>query len=302
MRALVVAGAVMVGVGCGSSAAPTTPTAATSPPAGPGAPVRTSLCTPPGSTPGTPVADPNGPYFHRTVVARTADGVAVEAPRVVLDHASVPDGVRAPDGRELVYYVNGEDAAVWVAALQNDVASVLGPITLDGVPRPSAVVDPDVSVVDGRIRMAYLSGFGLGGAVPPAICLADSSDGLAFTSLGAAYTMTGEFFTDPSIVPLPGGGWLMALSAGQQTVLTRSADGRSFVPAGRVTFGGVPELAVTADGRLRLYVCAAGIVSYVSRDEGATWTREATVVPGPGLVCDPSMVAGTTRFIYKIGA
>jgi hypothetical protein len=93
----------------------------------------------------------------------------------------------------------------------------------------------------------------------------------------------------------------MALSAGQQTVLARSGDGLTFVQSSRVTFGGVPELALRADGRVRLYVCARGIVSYVSADEGATWEAEATVVPGPGLLCDPSLVAGTDVFIYKTG-
>lgn len=264
-------------------------------------PARASLCSPPGPTPGTPITDPQGPYFHRTLIGRTADGVTVTDARVVLDHASVPDGVRAPDGRELIYYVNGEDASLWVAEVRGNAASALGPITMDGIRRPSAVVDPDVVVVNGRIRMVYLSGFGTSGAVPAAICLAESSDGVLFTSIGPALTLGSEFLTDPSIVRLARGDWLMALSAGQQTVLARSADGQTFTTTDRVTFGGVPELAALADGRVRLYVCARGIVSYVSSDEGATWTAEATVVAGPSLTCDPSLVAGTNLFVYKSG-
>jgi len=66
----------------------------------------------------------------------------------------------------------------------------------------------------------------------------------------------------------------------------------------------VPELAALDDGRVRIYVCGAGIVAYASSDEGKTWTREATVV-SPGvlnsrIVCDPSRVAEASRFIYKI--
>ena len=68
--------------------------------------------------------------------------------------------------------------------------------------------------------------------------------------------------------------------------------------------GGVPEVTTTADGRVRLYVCAQGIDSYVSSDEGATWSRERTVVSGSAtgsrIVCDPSMVAGTNQFVYKV--
>jgi len=45
----------------------------------------------------------------------------------------------------------------------------------------------------------------------------------------------------------------------------------------------VPELAALADGRVRLYVCARGIESYLSSDQGASWTREGSVVaPEPG--------------------
>lgn len=298
-RAAAIALASLLAAACGGTSA--TPLAATPVETPVLGPARTSLCSPPGPTPGTPIADPNGPYFHRTLIGRTRDGVSIVEPRVVLDHASVPDGVRAPDGRELIYYVNGEDASLWVAEVRGTGATAVGPITMDGVRRPSAVVDPDVAVVNGRIRMAYLSGFGTTGPVPAAICLAESADGVVFTSIGAALTLGSEFLTDPSIVPLPRGGWLMALSAGQQTVLARSADGLAFAATDRVSFGGVPELALLADGRVRLYVCARGIVSYLSNDEGASWSPEATVVPGPGLACDPSFVAGTDLFVYKGG-
>ena len=298
---LLVAAAIAAGLmtACGEGS-PSTPVAATSVAQGPPEPARTSLCSPPGPTAGTPITDPNGPYFHRTLLARTLDGVTLVDTRVVLEHASVPDGVLAPDGRVLIYYVNGEDASLWAAEVRGTAVAALGPITMDGIFRPSAVVDPDVFVVDGRIRMAYLSGFGTGGPVPAAICLAESIDGMTFTSIGPAMTLGPEFLTDPSIARVPNG-WLMALSAGQQTVLARSADARAFAVTDRVSYGGVPELALLADGRVRLYVCARGIVSHVSQDGGATWTPEATVVPGPGLACDPSMVAGTTLFVYKGG-
>ncbi len=40
--------------------------------------------------------------FHQVVVARTTDGLTLSDPRIVQPSASVPDGVRAPDGRTLV--------------------------------------------------------------------------------------------------------------------------------------------------------------------------------------------------------
>jgi hypothetical protein len=43
------------------------------------------------------------PYFHQTVVARTPDGLTLTGARQVIDHASVPDGVRRADASVLVY-------------------------------------------------------------------------------------------------------------------------------------------------------------------------------------------------------
>ena len=54
---------------------------------------------------------------------------------------------------------------------------------------------------------------------------------------------------------------------------------------------------------MRLYVCSAGIVSYVSSDSGSTWTQEATVITqgslGRTIICDPSFVAGANLFVFK---
>ena len=258
-----------------------------------------------GGPPG-PVPDPNGPYYHQVVAAHTSDGVTLSGGYQILDHASVPDGVRLGDNTVLVYYVNGADGGVFVARLLDDSAEVLGPIVLDGVTRPGRVVDPDAYLMpDGKVRLAYFSGFGPPGSTGPrAMCLAESEDGTHFTVLGAALPIAeGELLTDPSVVRLPDGSWRMAVSGGQRTVLARSADGLAFERYDTLTYGGVPELGLTRDVRLRLYVCAQGIVSYTSADGGASWQSEATVVaPGTGgkrIICDPSLVAGAGRFIYK---
>jgi hypothetical protein len=226
----------------------------------------------------------------------------------VLDHASVPDGVRRPDGTVLVYYVNGAAGSVYVARLVGDSAQAIGPIVVDGVTGPVGIVDPDVqTVAGGKVRMFYLNGFGApGSGTPRAMCSADSDDGIRFTTRAPAFTWTGaEQFTDPTVIPLADGSWLMAISLGQQSVIARSADGVSFTREATLSFGGVPELAVAPDGALRLYVCAAGIVAYRSTDNGRTWSREQTVV-GPGfngkpIVCDPSLVAGAGVFVFKTG-
>ncbi len=249
----------------------------------------------------------NGPYGHQVAVAETRDGVTLTGARQVIDHASVPDGVRLADGSVRVYYVNGAEGAVWVAALDTKGATPIGPISIDGASRPVGAVDPDVTLLaNGKVRMTYLGNHG-----PPRpgtsewnICIADSEDGVRFTLVGRAIRFSGPQTTDPSVIRLPDGSWLMAVSQGQRTALARSADGLRYEAYATVDFGGVPELALLSDGRVRLYTCARGIQSHLSADTGATWTREAAnIAPDLGhrIVCDPSFVPGAGIFVYKMG-
>jgi len=277
-------------------------------PADPGEdePPSGALCEVSEGGPAQPVNDPAGPYYHTVVAAWTTDGRALTGTQPVLEHASVPDGVRLADGTVLVYYVNGAQGYVWIARLEGAAAVPLGPLRLNGTDRARGVVDPDAwRMPDGAIRLAYLSGFGSPGtSAPRAICIAESRDGLRFTVVATALSIApGEQLTDPSVVQLADGTWRMAISLGQQTVLARSTDGLRFSRTGTLSYGGVPELAIAPDGALRLYVCSAGIVSWRSSDGGASWTQEGVVVPpgpaGQRIVCDPSLVAGAGRFLYK---
>lgn len=259
------------------------------------------------SGPAAPVSDPNGPYYHQAVVARTTDGTTLTGARQVLDHASVPDGVRLLDGSVAIYYVNGAEGGVWVARLEGDTAVPLGPIAIDGVTAPAGVVDPDATALpDGGVRLVYLNGFGSPTSPRPrAMCIADSRDGVRFEVAARAIRFPEtEMTTDPSVVQLRDGSWLMAVSRGQQTIMARAQDGLAFEAYDTLRVGGVPELASLGDGRVRLYVCAPpGIESYLSPDAGRSWQREALVVPtgtgGRRIVCDPSFVAGAGLFIYK---
>ena len=272
-------------------------------------PQPAAACYPTTSTGTAPLRDPNGPFFHQVAIARTTDGTVLSGARTVIDHGSVPDGVRLRNGDVLIYYVNGASGgATWVARLSGDSVQAIGPIVLHGVTAPTGVMDPDaVLLPDGRIRLAFYGGFG-----PPtsdqqrAMCIAESLDGISFSSRGAALTFpTTEPLTDPSLLALGDGNWLMAISRGQQTIIARSTDGVVYTRDTTLGFGGVPELALAPDGAVRLYVCAGGIVSYRSTDAGRSWTREGTVI-GPGfngrpIVCDPSLVAGAGWFVFKSG-
>ncbi len=290
-------------VACENSWLPSSPSDAPTPTAL----TATVSCTPTQSSNNQPIMDPNGPYFHQTVMAQSANGLTLTNSHQIIDHASVPDGVRRADGSVLVYYVNGSTGATWVARIVADTAQPIGPIVVDGVTAPVGIVDPDVQTVAGnKIRMFYLNGFGAPVGVSRAMCSAESDDGVRFTTRAAAFVWSkGEPYTDPSVVLLADGTWLMAISLGQQTVMARSADGLRFSQGATLTFGGVPELAIAPDGAVRLYVCGAGIVAYRSNDLGRSFTREQTVI-GPGfngrkIVCDPSYVAGAGLFVFKTG-
>ena len=106
---------------CGSGASATLPSTAER---------VTAACIPSRSVSGGPINDTSGPYYHQAVIATTGDGLTMTGAHQVLDHASVPDGVRRADGFTYVYYVNGVDGAVWVARIEGDTARVLGPIAI----------------------------------------------------------------------------------------------------------------------------------------------------------------------------
>ena len=240
-------------------------------------------------------------------MATSDDGRTIRDAVQVLDHASVPDGTRLPDGSIGIYYVNASDGGVWLARLSGGVATPVGPIAVDGVTRPLGVVDPDATLLaNQRVRLVYLQNIqGTAGAAPTrAICVAESGDGQQFHQTGTALSLgAGSTETDPSVTQLRDGTWLMAISRGQQTEIARSVDGIIFALGETLSFGGVPEVTTLDDGRVRLYVCADGIESYVSADAGRSWGREGTVVPrgtlGRNLVCDPSRIAGTNVFVFK---
>lgn len=306
--ALAVFGAALAACGGTTASTPVSGSAPTvAPSVGTSPPSAATVCAVGGPVSGSPVADPNGPWAHQVVIARSTNGLSIEAPRMVIDHASVPDAVRVPDGSLRLYYVDGTNGSIAVARVDGDTVTPLGPITVNGVRAPSGMVDPDaVLLADGRIRLYYLNNFG-----PPGnggirgMCWADSTDGERFTAGGLAIQFSNpEGVTDPSVTQLSDGAWLMAASRGTASLLARSRDGATFTDESAIGLGGVPELEALDGGRVRLYACGAGIIAWLSTDEGRTWTREGTVVPpgtlGARIVCDPSRVAASQRFVFKV--
>ena len=295
----------LIAAACGSSA-PTSPSGGTTTPATSAVIAGCQVTT---STDGLPVV--GGPSSHHLAIAMSSDGVTATGLTQVLSQASVPDGVRLPDGSIGVYYVNGATGGVWLARMNGMSLTPVSAITIDGVLRPQGVVDPDATLVNGRVRLAYLNGFGAPGNQSRAICLAESTDGVTFTTLAKAFDVgMNPQQTDPTMVQLPNGTWLMAIRDDNTVRLLRSGDGLTFTEySQQPTFLGVVELGLTADGRPRIYTCIGGITSYVSPDSGATWALEAVVVNGPAMtkilpgrlgICDPSWVPAAGAFIFKV--
>lgn len=245
-------------------------------------------------------------FSHTITVGSTTDGLSLTGLTEVLPKASVPDGVVLPDGSVGIYYVDATTHAVWLGRWTGGALVPVSAITIDGVPAPEGVVDPDATNLGGQVRLAYLAGFADPWAVR-AMCLADSDDGINFQSVSVAWRLgVGATQTDPSLIRLPSGTWLMAISDGHTTRIGQSSGGLSFSEISTMTEGGVPELSLTPEGNPRLHVCQLnGIGSHVSADGGFTWAEERIVVslnrfPGR-MVCDPSYVPAAGLFIFKVG-
>ncbi len=244
-------------------------------------------------------------YNHQVFLTASPDGFQfADQGEMILDHASVPDGVIGPDGKLWVYFVNGEPGQHGVfAARQTESGAweVLDCVKLDGRFEGNAV-DPDVTrLPDGRYRLVYYLGSFVGGpptasGQPHPIYSAVSEDGIHFTVEQQLIAVEGV--TDPSLAQLPDGRWLLALTRNGETLLAASDDGYNFELTGViVNVRGIPELAVSPDGRIRLYLSQ----SLISTDGGQTWTvEEGGQIPGGGA--DPSLAAlpdGGYAFFYK---
>ena len=161
------------------------------------------------------------------------------------------------------------------------------PITIDGA-LLNAPADPDVTVLsNGTYLLAYTTLVQNSGGQPApgvAIMTAVSTDGINFTDAQPAFTIpSSQEVSDPSVVQLANGSFLMSVGnfsnpIGHQGVsFYISQDGRNYTSTGvTLTQSDIsPSLLLLSNGDIRLYTTGpGGIVSFISINDGQTWTQE----------------------------
>lgn len=167
-------------------------------------------------------------------------------------------------------------------------------------------VDPDViKLDDGRYRLFYYKGYFV--SPPPPnyttheIYSAISNDGINFTEEGKAFES--DNITDPTVIKLNDGTYLMACVKGSLDIFAKSSDGKNFTATGvTIQNGGIPELVRLDDGLVRLfYNGPGGIVSSRSTDNGTTWIKEnGARLSFNGGVADPSVIKRNDGKWYMI--
>jgi len=260
-----------------------------------------------------PNPDPNGPFFHQVLIATSSDGLTWQTNgQIIIDQASVPEAVRLPDGRWVMYAVNGSALGgpgfLYAESQDEGRTWTCGTINLGGA-------DPDVVLLpDGRIRLYYVQ-FPFGPhppqpgttTEPNRVMSAISSDGKNFTTEEGT-RLEGIGYTDPDVI-LVGDEWFMYVSTGEKAWAARSSDGLNFTLIGLVNeTGAVSGSYLFPDGTLRHYYCGReGIQSATSSGGGDIWRAEpgTRIARDPSwkIVCDPSVASdghGGYWMAYKI--
>lgn len=266
-----------------------------------------------------PFADPRGPFYHSVLKSSSPDGLDFTvAPGTLLEHASVPDIIRMPDGRLFIYAVDGanrsrsglmvamsdDDGATWQQGSLQAKGSRLGA-------DPEAVVLPD-----GSIRLYYVvfpkdkppqgpDGQPMLNGQTIQIKSAVSQDGVTFEEEPGVRYGAAELITDPDVVKI-NGRWFMYISEGPRDVALSSEDGMAFTPEKTIRENGsVSNTVPVGRGIFRQFYCGQGIKSATSSD-GLTWQDEpGTRVPvNPDRIqCDPAPVQLDTGWlmVFKEG-
>lgn len=259
-----------------------------------------------------------GPYYHDVYVASSRDGLHFANGRLLIEHASVPDGVRLPSGRLVVYAVDGvpgrsKHALMVGVSDDNGAHWKVGSLQMPGV-RPGQYVDPDaVLLPDGKVRLFAMTlptpPPGSTKMPPNKMLSFISSDGVTFHEEPGVRFQYHGLITDPDVVEI-GNTWFAYFKRGNGEIIAKSADdGRTFAYSGVLrTSGGVSDTIAIGGGRYRQYYCSTqngDIVSAITTN-GTRFKDEpgARITPPSGQgICDPSALPayhGTTLLFYKV--
>ncbi len=235
-----------------------------------------------------PFNDASGPFYHNVYEATSEDGLDfTKEEGVILKKASVPDIVKMPDGRLVIYAVDGgmRSRSGFLVAISDDDGATWkqGSLQMKASGGPMAGADPEAIILpNGKIRLYYMvapmrnptpnSPAPIGEKVK--IKSALSEDGINFEEEeGSRYEST-EFTTDPDVIKI-GDKWYMYLSLGPKLIVVTSDDGLNFESERTIREkGSVSNTVPIEEGKYRQYFMDSGIKSAVSVD-GLSWQNDS---------------------------
>lgn len=266
-----------------------------------------------------PFSDKNGPFYHKVYKAVSKDGLTFERTSgVILDKSSVPDAVKMPDGRIIIYTVDGAQRSYsgFMVAVSKDNGKTFeqGSLPLKN-DRPLAGADPQaVLLPDGKVRLYYLvmpdkkpaldeNGTPLPLDEPMKIMSAISDDGITFTEEKGIRYQGKELFTDPDVIKI-GSKWFMYLSKGMENIAFSSTDGKTFKKEKSIRMNGaISKTVPIGGGKYRQFFTRNGINSAVTTD-GLNFVDDSgsrLEANGPQIIADPTPVKVGNQWIlfYK---
>lgn len=253
-----------------------------------------------------PFDDRRGPFYHQILLAKSENGLDfAKEDGVLFDKASVPDAVLLPNGRLLLYAVDGarRSKSGIMVALSDDKGKTWdsGSMQLKSKAGTIATADPQIILLnDGSLRLYYIV-FGQGmNQVKSAI----STDGINFEEEDGVRFQYQQI-TDPDVVNV-NGKWFMYLSQGPKLIATSSDNGLNFRLEGTIRQRGSVSKTVYVDVDFwRQFYCVPGGIKSARTSDGLDFAEEPGFrleQPTGKTICDPSPIhlGGEWSLFYKL--
>ena len=258
-----------------------------------------------------PLDDKKGPFYHQVFITTSPDGLNFTKGDLLFDQASVPDIVRLPSGRLLVYAVDGarRSKSGFMVALSDDNGNSWdqGSMQLKNKSGFGGGADPEVVLLQsGALRLYYIvgpkpqPGVQFKNSVKSAI----SSDGINFEEEeGVRFEYTQ--ITDPDVVNI-NGRYFMYVSQGPRLIAASSDDGLTFNLEKTIREDGSVSNTVYVDVDLyRQFFCSGGKIRSAKTSDGLIFQDEPgfRLTPDKGeIICDPAPVhlGGSWLMLYKV--